>query len=407
MAEKIEKRLGIRADLPPDQSSKDQLRIYMNAGFNILTMTEDFVRAESQAYLDCLKLCEEIGLDVYIRGYSLETPYYFDRHFPFTDFKKYPAVKGFFVTDEPWKEQLEEVAEYYVPWFNEKYADAGMAWYLNTYCGESYAHLGGTVKEHFDYAMKNVYAKLNTENKFFTSDEYPLRRAENGKKYIEDNKEFIPYTALQARVCRDNKVKFGGYIQSFSGFCDMRKPCSTGEFRFLAYTYLAFGVQQLSYFGYRATNEWGFDCIVTEDGRPTEQYKYVKELNKELLSFDREYLSYEWKGALIIDGSVEAETQDRFQQARDNLEYQDQEIKKVESEYDFIVGCFDDGEKKAYVLFNYGEPTVSRNNNVKLHFNSIKKFEVLRNGKRSVEEVVDGTLSLEIKNGDGLFIKEI
>ncbi len=158
MAEKIEKRLGIRADLPPDQSSKDQLRIYMNAGFNILTMTEDFVRAESQAYLDCLKLCEEIGLDVYIRGYSLETPYYFDRHFPFTDFKKYPAVKGFFVTDEPWKEQLEEVAEYYVPWFNEKYADAGMAWYLNTYCGESYAHLGGTVKEHFDYAMKNVYS---------------------------------------------------------------------------------------------------------------------------------------------------------------------------------------------------------------------------------------------------------
>ena len=48
--------------------AEKQLKRYMRAGFNLVAMTEDFVKAESQAYLNCLRLCEKLGLDVYIRG---------------------------------------------------------------------------------------------------------------------------------------------------------------------------------------------------------------------------------------------------------------------------------------------------------------------------------------------------
>ena len=53
-----EKRLWLRAALPPDQSSIDELRLYKNAGFNVVIMTEDFVKACSKAYFDCLGYAE-------------------------------------------------------------------------------------------------------------------------------------------------------------------------------------------------------------------------------------------------------------------------------------------------------------------------------------------------------------
>lgn len=389
---------------PPDQTSDEQLKRYMRAGFNVIIMSEDFVRAESQAYLDALKRCERLGLDVIVRGYDNQVPYYFEKHFPNTDFNEYPAVKGFFVHDEPWREELKMMNETYVQWFNEHYA--GKTWFMNFYCGQSHQAFQGPTDEFFDEAIKYLYDAVDTDDKYLTIDEYPLvMGAKNGDFYLED-KEWIPYTAQAAVICRDHGIKFGACVQSFQGHSNIRFPQEIGEFRFLVYSNLVFGIQWLGYFTYRSNSEWGMLGLVSEDGRPTKQYFMVQELNQELRSFDEEYLSYDWKGALVVDGKTNAEPNDRFNLARQFLKnYADDELVGVTSQNDCMAGCFERDGKHAYILVNYGEPTLLKNNDIELEFKSAKQLEVIKNGKRETVSVTDGKVKFTLCDGDGMMIK--
>ena len=422
--EKKVRRLGIRADLPPDHSSDEQLKMYKRAGFNILTMTEDFVRAKSKAYLDCLRNCEKLGLDVYLRGYGQYFGEYFEKFFTGVDFNDYPAVTGFFFLDEPAGCDIPRIANAAVDWFNDTYASTGKDFYLNSYCGEAPGHLCMPAEDFHEYLMREIYDKLQTENKYLTVDEYPLKRDKNGKMYLDD-KEWIPYTAQTARICRDHGVKFGGYLQTFGGdFQDVRIPRTIEEIRFMAYVYLAFGAQHIAYFVYMASSDFGFMGIVNEAGRPTPLYYHVRKLNEELSSFDIEYLSYDWKGTLVIDGAQNEKPNEAFAKTREFLPYADSELTEAKAEKNLIVGCFEKGKKEhAYIVVSYGEPTVQEDNKMEFTFKSAKKIEILRNGgkettekkmekvrgyrEREIVEVKNGKVEIELKYGEALFIKTI
>ncbi|MBQ8658790.1 MAG: hypothetical protein IJ506_06610 [Clostridia bacterium] len=401
-----ERRLWIHATVTPDQSSKEQLRLYKNAGFNVLEMTEDFVKSCSQAYLDCLKYAEEVGLKVYVKEH-FDFPRYFSKNFSHIDLNAYPSVIGFFMKDEPNKEEVKVLAKEYLTWFKEKYEESGMEFFINTHCGET-EHFQGPAEEYLDLMMNCIYNKLETENKYLSIDEYPLSRGALGNCYLNDS-EWVPYTALTAKKCRDNGVRFGAYMQTFGGeWNDVRLPRSIEELRFMAYLYLAFGVQNLGYFTYRTGHEWGFLGVISEEGKPTKLYYLVKELNEELLSFDREYLSYHWNGAIAIDGARNEKPNEPFIKTREFLQYSDKELTGVKAEKDLIVGCFEKNKnERSYVLVSYGEPTVKEDNQVVLTFKTAKKLAIRRNGVKEIAEVKDGKLSLEIKQGEGIFIQTI
>lgn len=401
-----ERRLWIRASVPPDQSSKDQLWLYKNAGFNVLAMTEDFVKSCSQAYFDCLKYAEEVGLKVYIKEHH-EFPRYFSKHFSHVNLNDYPSVIGFYMKDEPNKDEVKVFAKEYLPWFKEKYEKTGMDFFMNTYCGEV-VHFQGPAEEYLDLMMDIIYNKLETENKYLSIDEYPLSRGVLGNRYLNDN-EWVPYTALTAKKCRDNGVRFGAYMQTFGGeWNDVRLPHSMEELRFMAYLYLAFGAQTLGYFVYRTGHEWGFLGIISEEGVPTKLYYLVKQMNEELLSFDREYLSYDWKGALVVDGAKNETPNQPFIKTREFLQYEDTEVTVEKAEKDVIVGCFEKNNKeRAYVVVTYGEPTVKEGNVVELTFKTVKKLAIRRNGVKEIVDVKDGKLTLEMKQGEGIYIQTL
>ena len=400
-----EKRLWLRAALPPDQSSIDELRLYKNAGFNVVIMTEDFVKACSKAYFDCLKYAEEVGLNVYIKEHR-QFPQYFTKYFSCKDLNEYPSVTGFYIKDEPNKDQVKILAKEYVPFFKEKYDATGMDFFLNTYCGET-THFQGSANDYLDLLMDLVYNKLETPNKYLSIDEYPLRRGADGKNFMVDN-EWVPYTALTAVKCRDNGVTFGGYVQTFGGgYCDARMPVSIEEIRFMAYVNLAFGAGCLGSFVYRTAPEWGFLGVVSEAGTPNPQYYLVKQLNEELLSFDREYLSYAWKGALVVDGARNEKPNEPFAKTREFLPYEDGELGVERAEKDLIVGCFEKETGHAYILVSYGEPTVKEGNIVTLTFKETKQVNIRRNGVEETASVEDGKLTLEMKHGEGIFIQTV
>ena len=400
-----ERRLFIEASLPPDQSSKEQLRLYKNAGFNLLFMTEDFVKSCSQAYFDCLRYAEEVGLMVHIKEHH-EFGRYWTRHFSHVDLTKYPAVVGLFLHDEPCKDDLQVIAKEYLPWFKENYEQAGMNFHINTYCGET-PHFQGPAEEYLDLIMELIYDKLDTPNKYLSVDEYPLRRDANGKNYLDD-REWVPYTALTAKKCRDHGVRFGACMQTFGGeWCDCRMPHSIEELRFMAYLYLALGVQSIDYFVYRTGHEWGFLGMISEKGEPTALYYLVKQLNEELRTFDREYISYAWKDALAIDGTGNEAPNPPFAKTREFLGYEDKEVTKVTAKKDLLVGCFEKEKKHAYILVSYGEPTVKEGNEVELTFKSAKKLSIRRNGVEEIVELTDGKLALTMKQGEGIFLQTL
>ena len=401
-----ERRLWIVGALPPDQSSKDQLRLYKNAGFNLLDMTEDFVKPCSQAYFDCLKYAEEIGLKVHIKEHK-EFPYYWSKHFSHVNLNDYPAVIGLFMTDEPQGDDLEPLAQEYLPFFKEKYEKTGMNFVINTVCGE-WQYFYRTAEEYLDLLIGSVYNKLETPNKYLSIDEYPLRRDAHGKNYL-DGREWIPYTALTAKKCRDNGIRFGACMQTFAGeCCDCRMAWTMEELRFMAYIYLAFGSEILYYFVYRTSHEWGFMGMVSEQGVPNDLYYTVKKLNEELLSFDREYLTYAWKGALVIDGEKDENPREPFAKTREFLPYEDEEIKVERAARDVIVGCFaKNGSDRAYIVVTYAEPLVEKGNIVEITFKTAKKLSIQRNGVKEVVEIQGGKLTLEMAQGEGIYIQTL
>ena len=399
-----ERRLIIRASVPPDQSSKAELRTYRNAGFNVVAMTEDFVKSCSQAYFDCLKYAEEVGLKVYMKEHH-EFPRYWSKHFSHVDLNEYPSVVGFYMKDEPNKDEVKLFAKEYLPFFKEKYEKTGMDFFVNTYCGET-PYFQGPAEDYLNLMMELIYDKLDTPNKYLSIDEYPLRR--NGQGNYLDDSEWVPYTAQAAKKCRDHGVRFGAYMQTFGGgYCDARMPVCMEELRFMAYLYLAFGVQHLGYFVYRTAPEWGFLGMVSEKGEPSALYFLVKQLNEELLSFDREYLSYDWKGALAIDGMRNEVPNAPFAKTREFLEYEDKEVTKVTAKKDLLVGCFEKEKKHAYILVSYGEPTVKEGNEVELTFKSAKKLSIRRNGVEELVEIKDGKLTLSMAQGEGIYIQTL
>ena len=132
---------------------------YADCGFNAIPLTDDFCSSvEVAPYMEALakyeeelakwdgvnpatkpkeplELCEELGIDVYIRPHSdfvaeepenaLGTKTYYEERFYNFDFTKYPAVKGFMMVDEPTYGKVTDLANRYLPWFNENYGDKG------------------------------------------------------------------------------------------------------------------------------------------------------------------------------------------------------------------------------------------------------------------------------------------
>ena len=129
------KVLKTLASVPPNFASREQAQLYKDAGFNYVFYAEDFVQAEDIAtlgedssYLKGLRICEELGLDVIIQPHHdytsatpTDEPCYYEKYFSTIDFRDYPAVKGFFVVDEPVYGQLVDMEDRYLKWFNENY----------------------------------------------------------------------------------------------------------------------------------------------------------------------------------------------------------------------------------------------------------------------------------------------
>ena len=414
------KHIITNCDTPPDMSIKEQAQLYKDAGFNSVQITEDFFSAsdilkygENCAYIRALKVCEELNIDAYIRPHSslvsskpTDSPCYYEKYFSTIDFRDYPAVKGFSLVDEPSLGQVQDLEDRFLPWFNENYGGENYEFYGNLF-HSSYINSTEIGPSYPDYAEKylSILDRANSVNKHFSIDYYALRH-KNGQGYLM--KTNLKSHTDAAERAKNHNMDFGGYVQVFgggtSGNNTYRLPTTFNEVNWGVYNLLSLGATRLKFFLFREYKRDNLLGMLT-DGVPNERYYFVQEALSYVYKMQDVLLSYKWDHIFtnVGTGSKNA-TNEAFEYVRD-IAKPITNVEKVRSKYDITINEFTDASgNKAFMLFNYDEPWLLRNNRVVINLKKAEGVMYYRNGEPITQLLENGRFEISLEAGEGVFV---
>ena len=409
----------INCDTPPNMSVKEQAQLYKDAGFNSVQITEDFFKAEDVAkygenssYIKALRVCEELDIDAYIRPHSKEVselpvdePCYYEKYFSTIDFRDYPAVKGFSLVDEPTLGQVEDLERRFLPWFNENYGGEGYEFYGNLFHADHSASSG--IGPSYDaYAEKylSMLDRADAGNKHFSTDFYALRKDRSGEYYMYDmNLKAHTDAAIRAR---NHNMDFGAYVQVF-GSTDsqsFRLPTTFNEVNWGVYNLLSLGATRLKFFLFREYKKDNLLGMLT-DGVPNDRYYWVQEALNQVKKMDHVLLSYKWDHIYTNVGTgSRLATNESFEYVR-SIVKPITDVKKLKSKYDITLNEFTDADgNKAFMVFNYEEPSLLRTNKVQITFKDADGVMYYRKGEPVTQVLKNKTFEIDLESGEGVFV---
>ncbi len=411
------------ASLPPNMADENQVAIYKASGMNAVPYTEDFfsaedvlLRGENSTYMQGLKLCEEYGIDAFIRPHSsftsalpTEEPCYYEQYFSNIDFRDYPAVKGFFVVDEPEYAQLLDLESRYLTWFNENYGGEGYEFFSNLFSRYVTNFKKGDYvsKTYDDYAEKylSILDRAEASNKHFSIDYYALRKTDGGVYMADTNLMTHADAAIRAKA---HGMGMGAYVQVFGGYADgqsYRMPTTFAEVDWGVNNLLSFGATTLKFFHYREYKKDKLLGMLTE-GEPNERYYWTQQALETLRKWDHVILSFEWEHIYtnVGTGSRDA-TNPAFEYVR-SIAKPITNVEKVQSKYDITMNEFKDADgNKAFMLCNYDEPLLQRKNKTTVTFkDEVQGVLYYRNGEPTTALLNGGKFEIELNAGEGVFV---
>ena len=311
------------------------------------------------------------------------------------DFRRYPAIKGINYFDEPrGSEQNRQISEM-ISAHEKKYGNELFA-YTNLFPYSVY-------NEGYDDYVKNfcdeVIAKINGR-KILAMDVYPYY---SGDKLIEST--WLAGLETIGKHARDYGAEMQIWIQSMEnlslGNNSLRKPIRE-EYAHQIYSALAFGAKGYGYFtlGSGLAAGWG-EALIKRDGTASESYWWAKDINEEVCSFQDIYLSFNYEKTLAVDGD-EAENQCinfLYMDKRPTLD----KVSNISAAEDALIGQFDNGGQKAYIITNFAEPMLGKKNTVKMTFENANAVVVYADGQRNVYRLIDGKAVFNLNIGEGVF----
>ena len=235
-------------------------------------------------------------------------------------------------------------------------------------------------------------------------DIYPLYVKENGELY--NYMHWMRNLDILAEACRETHRDLWVITQA-SGLADVGEGedsyrfCKTVEDqRWQNYIAIAFGAKAIIYGCYYG-GWWRSDShMLDENGERTETYYAVKQVNKEMSLFAKEYGKYENQGAVIYNRIHENGSGISLGTTRIAAKYKP----LVLTADPVLCGCFTekDGNGSAFVFTNMFDPQAGKSASFKASFPGAKSITLYRKGKKAV---FDGsTLSLTLDNREGVFV---
>ena len=407
--------------MAPNFSDRAQVETYKAAGFNFAPYAEDFfsaadvpVQGENSLYLKGLKLLEEYGIDTFLQPhnsrYSLtptNNPCYYEQYFSDVDFRDYPAVKGFYVADKSDYGQILDTEARYLSWFNENYGGEGYAFYGNLFgCYTENWRTGDYLnKTYEDYVEKflSTLDKSQSANNYFGIDCYPLKE-HDGTLSLGDTALGVHLDA--ATRAKAHGAELSAFVQVFGTTNDTsyRIPTTFAEIDWGLNNVLSFGARLINFYCYREYKQDKFLGMLTE-GVPNERYYFVQEAIANLRKWEHVYLSYTWEHIYANDGTgSRLSVNPMFERVKDK-EKPITDVKALKSRYDVVLSEFSDGENnKAFLLTNYDEPTLQRNNKVTVTFEKAQGALYYRDGEPTTVLLDNGKFEVELESGEGVFV---
>lgn len=261
-------------------------------------------------------------------------------------------------------------------------------------------------------AYESYVDQFSTVGGSFVYDNYPLlyQNPTNATGYALESTWFQNLEIVAASA-RDKQYDAGITIQSTAYKPNEQKHnrpiTSKADVGFQMYTALAYGMKNVNYYTYYATEGTTglYSAMVNfqEDGTKvkTAAYDAVRAVNWEIRKFDHVLLDFDWQGTMAVGKNL----QDYGTAFYSVGEYDDARINSAVSDENAIIGCMKNSiGQNGYMVVNATDPGLNLSNNVTVEFANTTKATAYVNGNEQKITLSDGSYTFNLKAGEGVFV---
>lgn len=327
------------------------------------------------------------------------------------DYKDHPALAGFGLRDEPGVADFSRLKKLTEACLKEAPNKMPAINLYPIYANQD--QLGcATYQEHIDRYADEL--ALDT----ISYDFYPLYGTEK-ETWLQDN--YLRNFEIVAQACKRTGCDMWYFIQNLAFNYILRDP-SIEDVRWQIYVAMSFGAKVIQLFTYGTPGngaETFQDALIDRDGNATSRYYDVQKVIGEMNRFTGNYVPYRWEGVMAYRTQKEAVSRSYevvFPNHREMMEFKgsymelDHELEsfapiaKFEGERHLLIGCFTQGEKKAFTLVNMEDPGKKLSNKAVIEFT--QPVSLMVHGKDGSEKIdVGARWELTLDFGEGLFVE--
>lgn len=364
----------------------------------------------SAEFLSLLEMMSEVGVKAVLRT----PPSVYDQAMAeTTDYSKYSAVDIINWRDEPKIAEIPKMvaaAERHM----ELYPDNTPRFLVNhnpDYGLSDHDELFGdkTWEEFLEYYIEEVCSKITAGRNILSYDFYPLLSARGASAM---RGQWLPSIATITALARDYDMDTHVFIQASSHF--MSRPegypeMTEEDLRFQFAVYMAFGIQNYSYFQYcdSAANDFEEGMVERyESAKPRPLYYRAQTVNKELKALQDIYLNFSWRGTMPVHGTEsENNVSDDANMSFDGLD-SISFVKEATATQNALIGRFKDTNNNVdgLMVTNFTNPSDQLSNIVKIKFEDAKKVAVYTKGTERIYVLRDNVFEYTLEPGQGAFM---
>ena len=225
---------------------------------------------------------------------------------------------------------------------------------------------------------------------------YPFDWTQYGEKRTCDN--YIESINKAAEVARRRERDFWCCIQTYGWTYDKRTP-NEAEYRWQCYCALSFGCNGILLWNYNGSPKFP-SLVHIYTNEPTDAYYAIKPVLWEMQNLSDLYIQYKNLGAFTVNCT------DATPYLKMTQEYTDfSVISDIKCEDPLLFGCFEKekGRGKAFTVVNMVDWQTPKDTTVKFKTKA-KKVTVYRNAEPTVLTANRGVYTIDLKQGDGVFV---
>ena len=411
-----EKQVFLSAYMSPWKTDDEQYQWVKESGLNHLYINYSSNKA---SMLGAIEQCERVGvktipLTCWGRPVSAEKSY--DKY-PI-DMHDYAGFSGFNILDEPFYEDFDFLAAEYQKYkidFPDKIFYTNL---LRPNVGKN--NLSEAKNISYDIYISEFIEKIMKPiqgRKVMSMTLYPLLIDSDTKEKSIQNTHLIDLGKFAVSAKEADALMYH-FVQTIS-FGGTHHAPTEADIRFQIYSGMAFGSKGFQYFTYATPNtnhEFSLNDVgmINRNNQRTSVYYGVQAVNRELYGFDDVFLSFDWKGAMLIDGNLSTAPNEGFGLYRSNGDFplfeSTETLSAAQCSRDTLIGVMEDGQgREGYTVVNYTHPSYGLTDKLSLNFSDARGVLAYVNGKeeritRGDTRFKNGVFTAELQPGEGMFI---